>query len=142
MLHIKSIRPRYTTVITTADRYTEDAVTNGIITDSNATKGRIKWNQTVVAVGPMVRDLQPGDKVMLNPEAFAVRKYSKGSVQNDMDNNPVTSYQVPVVTIEDEEGNPVEQLYIDENSIQYAYEGEETAGGEILIPEKPKIIIN
>ena len=117
MLHIKSIRPRYTTVITTADRYTEDAVTNGIITDSNATKGRIKWNQTVVAVGPMVRDLQPG-------------------------NNSVTTYQVPVVTVEDEEGNPVEQLYIDENSIQYAYEGEETAGGEILIPEKPKIIIN
>lgn len=142
MLHIKSIRPRYTTVITTADRYTEDAVTNGIITDSNATKGRIKWNQTVVAVGPMVRDLQPGDKVMLNPEAFAVRKYSKGSVQNDMDNNPVISYQVPIVTVEDEDGNPIEQLYIDENSIQYAYEGEETTGGEFLIPEKPKIIIN
>lgn len=142
MLHIKSIRPRYTTVITTADRYTEDAVTNGIITDSNATKGRIKWNQTVVAVGPMVRDLQPGDKVMLNPEAFAVRKYDKNSIQNDMGNNSVTTYQVPVVTVEDEEGNPVEQLYIDENSIQYAYEGEETTGGEILIPEKPKIIIN
>ena len=142
MLHIKSIRPRYTTVITTADRYIEDSTNNGIILDSNATKGRIKWNQTVIAVGPMVRDLQPGDKVMLNPEAFAVRKYSKGSVQNDMDNNPVTSYQVPVVTVEDEEGNPIEQLYIDENSIQYAYEGEETAEGEILIPEKPKIIIN
>ena len=139
MLHIKKIRPRYTTVITTADRYTEDVVNGGIITSSNETKGRIKWNQTVVAVGPMVRDLVPGDKVMLNPDAFAVRKFSKGSVQNDMDNNPVTKYEVPVVTVEDENGNPVEQLYIDENSIQYAYEGEETSG-DILIPEKPKIV--
>ena len=140
MLHITKIKPRHTAILTTAERYEEDAKKGTLITDSRATKGNIKWYQTVIAVGSMVRDIVPGDKVMLNAEHFAVRKYSKDSVQNDMDNNPVTSYLVPVMNIEDEEGKDQEVLYIDERDVQFVFEGEEKKD-DIIVPNK-KLILN
>ena len=139
MLHITKIKPVFTSILLTADRYEEDVRKGKLITDSRQTKGNIKWYQTVLAVGSGVRDFAPGDKVMLESSHFAVRKYDKNSVQNDLDNNPIISYVVPTLTIEDEDGNPKEVLYVDQRSVQFVFEGEERED-VIIKPAKPTII--
>lgn len=141
MLHIKKIKPLHTSIVTTAERYADDNKKGKLIMDSRATKGNIKWYQTVLEVGPMVRGIAVGDKVMLDASHFAVKRYSTDSIQNDMDNNPVLSYAIPVMTIDDEQGNPMEVLYIDERSIQFIFEGEERDDASIILPDT-KIITN
>ena len=74
MLHITEIKPMFTGIVTTGDRYKEDQIENGLIT---APAGSLKLNQVVVAVGSTVRDIKVGDQVMINPAGYAVRKYDK-----------------------------------------------------------------
>lgn len=140
-LRISEIKPVFNFLLVTANKYEEDVVRGGIITDKNATKGNIKWYQTVVSIGSTVRDFKPGDKVMLNPANFVVRKYDKNSIQNDMDNNPVLSYNLPVITVHDKEGVMQEYLYISDRDILYSFEGEEVEKNTIIVQDK-KIIVN
>lgn len=142
MLKIYKIKPMYTAIVTTAERYKED-VTNssGLITDRNETKGTIKWYQTVVSIGNMVRGLKEGDKVMLKSENFAKRKYSKESIQNDMDNNPIKGYSVPTITLYDGD-TPKEYLYIDERDVEFVFEGEEVIESKILVPDTKIVTMN
>lgn len=78
MLHVTKIKPLFNYILTTADRFEKDMTDNGIIL---AKKGDLKLWQTVVATGPTVRSIEVGDKVMINPNHFAVKKYNKNSVQ-------------------------------------------------------------
>lgn len=135
MLKIKSIKPLFTSIVTTADRYKEDVKNNGLITDRNETKGTIKWYQTVIAVGDTVRGISVGDQVMLKAENFAVRKYSKDSVQNDMDNNPTLSYSVPTLIMYDENDKPKECLYITDRDVEFVFEGKEEIESKVLVPD-------
>ena len=100
----------------------------------------LKLWQTVIAVGSTVRDIKVGDKVMIIPDHFAVKKYNKNSVQNDLDNNPVLTYNFPFETIDDEKGEPHDCLYISDNDIRYVFEGEEKEEA-IIVPGKPKLIV-
>lgn len=137
MLHINKIKPLFNYILTTAERFQKDMSDNGIIL---AKKDDLKLWQTVIAVGPMTRSVEIGDKVMINPDHFAIKKYNKNSVQNDLDNNPVLSYHFPIECVEDDKGEMQECLYISDADIRYAFEGyekEET----IIIPNKPKIIL-
>lgn len=138
MLHIKKIKPLYSSVITTGERFSKDMIEGGIIV---AKEGDLKLWQEVLAVGSHVRDIKPGDMVMINAEHFAVKKYSKDSIQNDMDNNPVVSYKFKWVTIEDSKGNPVECLMIDDRDVEYVFEGEEKDDETIVLPSH-KLIVN
>lgn len=90
-----------------------------------ARKGDMKVWQTVIAVGPAVRDLKVGDQVMINVDNYALKRYSKDSLQNDMDNNPSLGYKFNWVTIDDEKGNPQECLLLNDRDILYSFEGEE-----------------
>lgn len=137
MLHVTKIKPTFNHVLVTGDTFEKDMISNGIIV---AKKGDLKLWQTVVAVGPTVRSIEVGDKVMIIPDHFAVKKYNKNSVQNDLDNNPVLSYNFPLETIDDAEGNPHDFLYISDNDIRYVFEGEEK-DESLLIPGKPKLIV-
>lgn len=121
MLHIKKIKPMFNHLLLTADRFEKDVVESGIIV---AKKGDLKLWQTVVAIGSTVRDIKVGDQVMIIPDHFAVKKYNKNSVQNDLDNNPVLSYRFPFETMEDEKGETKDYLYISDNSVRYVFEGE------------------
>ena len=138
MLHIRKIKPMFTSVLTTGDVFEKDMVDGGILI---AKKGDLKLWQKVLAVGSSVRDIEVGDMVMIIPDHFAVKKYNKNSVQNDLDNNPVLTYHFPFETIEDEEGNPQECLYIDLRDIKYAFEGEEKDDA-VILPGKPTLILN
>lgn len=137
MLHITKIKPMANYMLVTADTFDKDMIEKGVIV---AKKGDLKLWQSVLAIGPMIRNIEIGDKVMINPMKYAVRKYNKNSVQNDLDNNPVLSYNFPFETIEDSESNPQECLYISEDAVKYAFEGEEKDDA-LIIPGKKKFII-
>ena len=137
MLHIKSIHPTFNHVLVTADKFDKDMVQNGVII---AGKGDLKLWQTVVATGPTVRDIKVGDKVMIISDHFAVKKYNKNSVQNDLDNNPVLTYNFPFETIDNENGAPEEYLYISDQDVRYVFEGEEKDEA-LIMPGKAKLIV-
>lgn len=137
MLHVTKIKPLFDHLLITADRFEKDMVHSGVIL---ANKGDLKLWQTVVAVGSVVRDIKVGDKVMINPNDFAVKKYNKNSVQNDLDNNPVLTYNFPFETIDDEKGNPKDYLYISDRNVKYVFEGVEK-DESLILPRKPKLIV-
>lgn len=137
MLHVTKIKPLFDHLLITADRFEKDMVHSGVIL---ANKGDLKLWQTVVAVGSVVRDIKVGDKVMINPNDFAVKKYNKNSVQNDLDNNPVLTYNFPFETVDDEKGEPKDYLYISDRNVKYVFEGIEKEDS-LILPGKPKLIV-
>lgn len=142
MLKIRNIKPLYTQIVTTGDKYEEDLKQGGVII---ANKGSLKLYQKVVAVGPMVRDVKEGDLVMLDYSAYEVKRYDKNSIQNDMDNNKTIRLDLPWVTIEKEEGSPKDYLLLSDRDIRYVFEGEEVEDKQessLILPEKKKFITN
>lgn len=137
MLHVTKIKPLFDHLLITANRFEKDMIHSGVIL---ANKGDLKLWQTVVAVGSVVRDIKVGDKVMINPNDFAVKKYNKNSVQNDLDNNPVLTYNFPFETIDDEKGEPKDYLYISDRNVKYVFEGIEK-DESLILPGKPKLIV-
>lgn len=137
MLHVTKIKPLFDHLLITADRFEKDMVHSGVIL---AKKGDLKLWQTVVAVGSVVRDIKVGDKVMINPNDFAVKKYNKNSVQNDLDNNPIITYNFPFETVDDEKGNPKDYLYISDRNVKYVFEGTEK-DDSLILPGKTKLIV-
>lgn len=138
MLHIKKIKPLFTSIITTGDKFKENMTEGGIIV---ANKGDLKLWQTVIAVGDSVRSINVGDKVMINAANYAVKKYDKNSIQNDLDNNPTLTYQFNWVTMDDEHGNPQNYLLLNDRDILYTFEGEEEPDN-IILQDKPKLILS
>ena len=72
MLKVKSIKPVYTRIITTANRYEETQLNGGLI-DVNKLEGRYKEYQTVVKVGSSVREVKEGDVVLIDPSRYMQR---------------------------------------------------------------------
>lgn len=137
MLHIKKIKPMYTALVVTGDRFEKDWYSGGLIV---ANKGDLKPWQTIVSIGTSIRDLSVGDKVMINVGNYAVKKYSKDSLQNDLDNNKTIRYMFNWVTVDDEDGNPQDCLLLNDRDILYVFEGEEEEEQALEIPTK-KILL-
>lgn len=136
MLHVTKIKPLFNHLLVTGDKFDKDMISNGVII---AGKGDLKLWQTVVAVGSTVRDIKVGDKVMIIPDHFAVKKYNKNSIQNDIDNNPVLTYNFPFETIDNKDGEPEEYLYLSDNDVRYVFEGEEKE--DLIVPGKKTLIL-
>lgn len=136
MLHITEIRPMFTSIVVTGDKFDKDEYDGGVIV---ANKGDLKPYQTVIAVGDTVRNLKAGDKVMINFANYAVRKYDKNSIQNDLDNNPTLRYNLNWVVLE-EDGEDRECLLINDRDVIYAFDGEERDEPQIELPKK-KILL-
>lgn len=137
MLHITKIKPLFTSIVTTGDKFEKDFTEGGIII---ANKGDLKLWQKVLYTGSSVRDIKPGDMVMINANNYIVRKYDKNSLQNDLDNNPKVRYNFKWVTLDDEKGNPSECLLLNDRDIEYIFEGEEKDEPVLDIPSKKLII--
>lgn len=137
MLHITKIKPVFNHLLITADKFDKDMIQAGVIV---ANKGDLKLWQKVIAIGSAVRDVKVGDMVMIDPMKYAVRKYNKNSVQNDLDNNPVLTYNFPFETVDDEKGEPQDCLYITEDAVKYAFEGREKDEA-LITPGKKQFII-
>lgn len=137
MLHVTKIKPLFNHLLVTGDKFEKDMVESGVIV---AKAGDLKLWQTVVATGSTVRDIKEGDRVMINPSHFAVKKYNKNSVQNDLDNNPVLSYNFPFETVEDGDGTAKDYLYIADNDVRYVFEGKEKED-TLIVPGRKTLIL-
>lgn len=136
MLHIKKIKPMFTNIITTGDRFEKDFTQGGLIV---AKKGDLKVWQEVIAIGDMVKGINVGDKVMINIANYAVKRYSKDSIHNDLDDNPKIRYNLNWVTMDNKDGNQMDCLLLNDRDILYTFEGEEK--DEIIkIPSKKVIL--
>ena len=138
MLHIKKIKPLNNYILTTGEKYQEDMRENGLIV---AKAGDLKLYQRVIALGPVIRGIEVGDLVMINPAQYAVMKYDENSVKNDMGMNKVIHWNLPWVTMDDEDGKPKDCLLLTERDIQFVFEGEEIKD-VIIMPGKPKLLMS
>ena len=108
----------FDSLVTTMNKYEDDGFKNGVIVKQ---AGSLKEYQTVLAVGPAVRNIEVGDKVMINPSRYAKMKHNEGSLKNGIvADNPIIGYEFRTVTINDEEC-----LYLQSQDIMYSFEGEE-----------------
>ena len=142
MLKIKKIKPLNNYIVTTGEKYQEDMYDNHGIIECN--QGDLKTYQKVIAVGPIVRDIQVGDTVMINVLNYAVRKYDPNSIKEDMGMNKIIDYRFNWVTIEEDGSDPQECLLLNDRDILFVFEGEEVQGvkNPILVPKEKKIILS
>ena len=103
MLKVKSIKPLFTGVLTTANKYETTSTKNGTIISAKQTEGHIKEYQTVVKVGSSVREIKPGDIVLINPSRYLRKKFDENSIRDDFDKNPTIEINIPTVVINDKE---------------------------------------
>lgn len=116
-MKIKKIKPLYTRIITTMNTYVEDQSSPGGIIDVTKLKKGIKEYQKVLSIGTSVRNVKEGDLVCINPDRYAVRKFSKDSIKNDILENQVTKYNFNVINIDG-----TDCLMIDEADIEFVIE--------------------
>ncbi|MBQ7430709.1 MAG: hypothetical protein IJV29_18685 [Butyrivibrio sp.] len=124
-------------LVTTKEEYIdEDVKKGGLITK---VRGSLKEYQKVVAVGPMVRNIQVGDLVCINPKRYARRKYQEGSLKDGViTENPVISYNFNVIELDH-----VSHLLLVDQDIDFVIEeseDEEVQENPIITPER-KIIV-
>lgn len=137
MLNIKKIKPMANYLVTTKVEYgDEDIKKGGLITKI---KGSLKEYQTVVAVGPLVRGIQVGDLVCINPKRYAKYKHEAGSLKDGViTDNPVVAYNFNVIELDH-----VSYLLLTDQDIDFIiedYEDEEVKESPIIIPEKKLIV--
>lgn len=133
MLKIKDIRPVYTRIITTAERYKETQRLTESLIDSSKMEGRYKEYQTVVRVGSSVREVKEGDLVLIDPSRYMKRKFSDNSLREDFVENPIVEINIPTVTM-----NDTDYFMIDEHDIAYVISDSE----ELPDPQVSKIIMS
>lgn len=101
MLKIKKIEPLFNRILTTMDLYENVIGEDGII-DGLKEEGGIREYQTVIAVGPYVQSVKPGDIVVVNPTRYQVMKHKEGSLKDGViTDNPVISYNFPILVVDD-----------------------------------------
>lgn len=142
-LKIKSLKPMFSGILCTANKYNEYQFVAGTnIVDSTKTVGQLKEYQTVIAIGSMVRNVEVGDVVCINPKNYAERMYEKGSTKSSMTENynPVVRYHFNIVEV-----NDVDHLLIQENDVDFVVtdseEIEDTPPVQNIISEKKPTII-
>ena len=139
MLTVKKIKPMFTALITTMDKYEHDIITDGGLIDTSKQQGCLKEYQRVVAVGTAVRDIKEGDLVCINPTRFAVRKHKDGSLKDGViSDNPVVDYKFDIV-----EMNNTPYLLLQDRDINFIvedYEEDEEEKSPIINTDKTLIL--
>ena len=133
ILKIKKIKPMFTALITTMDKYEQDVITDGGLIDTTKQEGSLKEYQTVLAIGDSVRGIKEGDLVCINPSRFAEKQYQDGSLKDGVvTQNKVIRYNFDTVEMDDKVC-----LLLQDRDISFVISEYE----EIEEPEKAKIIV-
>lgn len=137
MLNIKKIRPMANYLVTTKNEYTDDDVREGGLIAK--IKGSLKEYQTVVAIGPMVKNIKVGDVVCINPKRYAKYKHQPGSLKDGViTDNPVIAYNFNVIELDH-----APHLLLTDQDIDFVIEEseeEKVKENPLIIPER-KIIV-
>lgn len=100
MIKLKKIKPMFTSLITTMDKYERDMKVGDLI-DIHRKEGSLKEYQRVLAVGSSVRDIKVGDLVWVNPTRFGVKRHQEGSLKDGViSDNPIVTYNFDVVEMD------------------------------------------
>lgn len=124
-------------LVTTKEVYKENKVINGVLTP---TMGNLKEYQKVVAVGPVVRGINVGDLVSVNPRRYAVMKYKEGSLKDGIiSENPVKHYNFNVIELDH-----VQHLLLTDQDIDFVIEEfeeeKDEATPKVIVPKKNIIV--
>ena len=106
MMKLKKIKPLFTKILTTANKYEKDQFIPGTdIIDSTKEVLGLKEYQTVISVGNEVSTVKPGDIVVINPNDYAIKKYNKDSTKSSMNDvyNPVIEYNFNIISVDDKD---------------------------------------
>lgn len=141
MLKIKKIRPMFTSIVTTMDKYEEDGYTSAGLVDTAKQKGSLKEYQKVLCIGSSVRDIKVGDLVCINPSRFAVKKHKEGSLKDGIiTDNPVVTYNFDIIEMD---GNQC--LLLQDRDIDFIIEEFEEipdpTPSNLIKPEEKKLIV-
>jgi hypothetical protein len=112
-------------------------MTDGII-DSTKVEGAIKEYQTVIACGPTVKCVKPGDVVVINPTRYQVMKHKEGTLNDGViGDNAVLSYNFPIMIVDD-----APCLYIYDSDIDFVIKEFEMINDEAteVVESAPDIV--
>ena len=141
MIVAKKIKPMFTALITTMNRYETDNFTKSGIIDVSKQKGALKEYQEVISIGSSVRDVKIGDIVSINPARFAVMKHKEGSFKDGViQDNQVLEYKFDIIKIDNED-----YLLLQDRDIEFIIEEyeiiEDAPAPTVIQPPKPSILI-
>ena len=101
MINIKKIRPMFNQVICTMEVYGDEELNKDSIIDIHKVQNPIKEYQKVIAVGPMVKTIEVGDMVMVNPKRYSKMKHKEGSLKDGViGDNMVVEYKFNVIELD------------------------------------------
>lgn len=128
-------------VITTRNLYNEQVTPDGIILGKQAS---IKEYQTVIAVGPSVHGISPGDIVFINPLRYMVVNHKNGKLdkeRNIQEDNMHAQFNIPTLDLYDQpDGSSRKVLIIGDNDVQIVAEGEEFETAPVIAKPDNDII--
>lgn len=141
MLKVKKIKPMFTALITTMDKYEEDMRTSGGLLDVTKQQGGLKEYQTVLAIGSSVRDIKVGDLVCVNPTRFAVKQHQVGTLKDGVvTDNPVVKYNFDVIEMDGKQCLLLQDRDIDFIIEEYE-EVPDPTPSTLIKPEEKKLIV-
>ena len=141
MLKVKKIKPMFTALITTMDKYSHDMRTTGGLIDTTKQEGGLKEYQKVLAIGNSVRDIKVGDLVCVNPTRFGVKQHQAGSLKDGVvTDNPIIKYNFDVIEMDGEQCLLLQDRDID-FIIEEFEEVPDPVPSPIIQPEEKKLII-
>lgn len=137
-LNLKKIKPMGSNLLTTAYKYEPDKkIAGSSLIDATKKDGLMNY-QTVVAVGPFVRDIKVGDLVCINPRAYAVHKQVENSLKSDLQTqryDDVVRYFFNMITLDG-----VDHVMFTDRDIEYIVEEYEEVQ-EVPTPTPSGIIV-
>lgn len=131
MFKIKKVRPLFTGIITTAQKYVGEVTTaGGLLLDTTRMSGSLNPYQTVVSVGEMCKDIKEGDVVKINFKRYAKAQHLPGAIdeaQNKQFDNMSITYEIPMINLDGQEC-----LFLQSNDIEYVVTDYEVDEGGLL----------
>lgn len=129
LFKIKKLKPQFNQVVVTRNLYDEQRTKSGVILAAKT--HAIKEYQTVVAVGPNVQGIAPGDTVFINPKRYMMVEHHKdGGIvdkeKNIIKDNMHATFSIPTFDVYDQPDGSCRQLMlIGDNDIFFVAEGTE-----------------
>ena len=132
-MNVKKVRLRGNYVLVTNDVYTAKDFEGKLQAKMD---GALKEFQKVIAVGPVVKDIEVGDIVCINPARYAEVKYKENSLKNDIDGlmTPIVRYHFNMV-----EMNHQNYILLTDQDIFYVVEDfdpEEDIKSNLILPRQ------
>lgn len=125
---IKKVRPLFTGVVTTAQKYVGEVTTDAGIILANKMEGQLNIFQSVVAVGNTVTGLKPGDVVCVNYKRYLKAKHIPGIIEDNVQSdNLEATYEIPSIEI-----NGQQFLLLQNNDIEFVVEEYEVDEGGLF----------